>query len=73
MTPQLWTVAQVCEYLNAPRTRVNELLDEGEMLWFHIGSRRMVPVPEVERFVNRALAETRRAFETRAVWRNNGA
>jgi hypothetical protein len=50
---------------------VNELLDDGEMLWFHIGNRRMVPVSEVESFVDRAIEQTRHAYEVRSLWHHD--
>lgn len=52
--PLLLTINQVASLLNLGRTKTYELVRSGKIKSFKIGSRRLIPCEEVERYVKQA-------------------
>jgi excisionase family DNA binding protein len=51
------SISMGCEYLGIKKTKFYELLKAGAIKTFKIGSRRLVRLSELERFVNQASGE----------------
>jgi excisionase family DNA binding protein len=55
--PGLLTVEQACNYLKLSRTTLFNLLGAGTLRAVHHGRRRLVPVAELNRYIERLLAD----------------
>jgi excisionase family DNA binding protein len=57
IVPGLLSVEQTCAYLNLGRSSVWELLGNGEIRAISYGRRKLAPVAELNRFIERRIAD----------------
>ena len=58
MEKKAFSIPETVEVLGVSRTSIYELFKQGELASFHVGRRRFVPRDQVDRFIDRRMAES---------------